>query len=162
MTRRPPIDDPAVKARETVYRLLKIRLRSEKEIVSKLAAKGIPPDVIQTTVEYFKKARFLDDAVFTRAWINSRLNKPFGAQRIRFELRQKGVDEAIIRELLAVSEEEELDSVLGLAQRRWKKYKGIDPQKAKRRLFEFLARRGFRPAVIQKALRQLTRTHDDT
>ncbi len=151
-------EDPNLrKAKETVYRLLKYRPRSEEEIRRKLKLKKFTDDVVEQTVEYFKKYQFIDDRLFARSWVKSRLHKPLGLTRIRFELRTKGVAEDIIKEELDnfFDPETEFESVLSLARRRMTKYKNVEPLKRKRRLFEYLARRGFNSETIQKVLRKL-------
>jgi len=62
----------------------------------------------------------LDDRAFAKAWIRYRQARPYGAQKIRMELRQKGIDEDTIREELSVAfgEYAEEEVVLELARRR--------------------------------------------
>ena len=87
-------------ARNTVFRLLKFRLRSEKEIYGKLKAKNLPASVIKQTIEYFKALDLIDDCHFAQAWTSSRLKKPFGINRIRLELKENGIDQEIIDETI--------------------------------------------------------------
>lgn len=144
------------KAKATVFRLFKFRPRSEKEIVDKLKTKKISPETIGTAIEYFRKLDYIDDRRFAKAWAQSRLVKT-GINRIRFELKKKGIAEEIIQETIGQIPEDysELEALLPVARKRLTKYKNLDPVKSKRRLYEFLARRGFRQTTIQKALREL-------
>jgi regulatory protein len=144
------------KAKATVFRLFKFRPRSEREIVEKLKTKKIAAENIDAAIEYFRKLDYIDDRRFAKAWTSSRLVKT-GINRIRFELKKKGIAEDIIQETIGQIPEDysELEAILPVAQKRLRKYKGLDPIKTKRRLFEFLARRGFRQSTVQKALRQL-------
>ena len=148
-----------VRAREAVYRLLKFRNRSEKEIRERLAKKNFSPDIIETTITYFREMELLDDRQFAREWIRSRLKKPFGTRRIRMELKQKGVGADIIAEEIAATaaEQNEDDVVLDLATERFSRYAHLDKPKRKRRLFEYLARRGFQTGSIVRAIHQLER-----
>ena len=145
------------KARESAFRLLKLRPRSEYEIRQKLERKQYTDDIIDETTEYLKQLQLIDDRRFTKAWINSRLARPFGLNRIRQELKLKGIEDQIIKEELATAKETftEDEAVLALAQRRFKRYKNIEPIKAKRRTYEYLVRRGFSSAAITKAVRHL-------
>ena len=145
------------KARESVYRLLKYRFRSEKEIADKLKIKGFDKATIDETIRYFKDLEIIDDRQFARGWISSRLNKPFGPKRIQHELDQKGIARHIIEEELhdAFDAYSEADVVLNLARKRTQKYKGIEPLKAKQRLFGYLSRRGFSTEAIYKAINQI-------
>jgi regulatory protein len=143
-----------LKAKRSVYRLLKIRMRSEGEIRSKLKQKEIPKNIIDQTIAYFKNHKMIDDVLFTKQWMSYRLNRPFGLSRIRLELVQKGIARDIIDEELKRAKEEtpENSIVLEVAKRRIKQYKDIDPVKAKQRLYGYLTRRGFSPSSIAKAL----------
>ena len=151
------------KAKNTVYKLLNFRERSEKEIRNKLNTKGISSSTIEKCVIYFKDLDLIDDRQFAKKWINFRLKKPLGISRIRVELKQKGINENIIKEELSRSQEnfDELNTVLKLAKRRLEKYKNIEQQKAQQRLYEYLTRRGFSGNSIRKTLTGLFTSYDD-
>ena len=144
------------KAKATVFRLFKFRPRSEREIVEKLKSKKISAENINAAIEYFRKLDYIDDRRFAKAWTSSRLVRN-GINRIRFELRKKGISDEIIQETLGRIPEDysELEAILPVATKRLRKYKNLEPIKTKRRLFEYLARRGFRQGTIHKALRQI-------
>ncbi len=146
-----------VKARNTVFRLLKFRLRSEKEIREKLKAKKLPDPVTKQTIAYFKNLDLIDDHRFAKDWTSSRLKKPFGINRIRVELKKKGIDPETIEETVkeATEKYDELEVVTQLAQYRASKYKSIDPKKIQQRVYGFLLRRGFNMNVIIKALKTI-------
>ncbi len=142
-------------ARQIVYRLLKIRLRSEQEIRSRLRLKKIPETTADDVVAYFKELGLIDDRVFARKWIAYRQSKPYGRSRIRFELRNKGIQEDILNEELRQGYEDfsEEQVVCDLAERRAQKYDNIDPEKRRKRIYDYLQRRGFAPNTIIKALK---------
>ncbi|MFA5088319.1 MAG: regulatory protein RecX [Candidatus Omnitrophota bacterium] len=147
------------KARDIVFRLLKIRPRSEAEIRERLRLKEVSDTLSEKTIEYFLKSDLLNDRRFTRMWIASRLAKPLGLRRISQELKRKGIAAELIQEeMKAISADYALSEesvVLSLAQRRFQKYKTVDRQKARRRICEYLARRGFNISAISKAVRDL-------
>ena len=145
------------KAKISAFRLLKIRQRSVLELREKLAAKGIAKATVEETVAFLLEKKFLDDRAFAKAWIRYRQARPYGAQRIRMELRHKGIADEIIQEELghAFGEYAEENVVLELARRRAARYRDIDPAKRKKRVFDFLARRGFGLDAINKAVRTL-------
>jgi regulatory protein len=145
------------KAQQTVYRLLKFRLRSEKELQRKLSEKKLPRTIIKQTIRHFEDLQLINDRTFAQQWISSRLKKPFGINRIRLELREKGIAPNIVEEALNAKLEnyDEFDVVLELAQYRASKYKNDDPQKTKQRIYGYLLRRGFSPSNIIKAINTL-------
>ena len=152
-----PSRDELTKAKTSAFRLLKIRQRSVGELRQKLAAKGIAKATVDATVAFLLEKKFLDDRAFAKAWIRYRQARPYGPQRIRMELRQKGIEEEIIQEELTVAfgEYKEEDVVLDLARRRAIRYQGVDPVKRRKRVFDFLARRGFGLDAITKAIKKL-------
>ena len=149
--------DEYARAKNSVLRLLKIRQRSEQELRTKLKLQKISEAVIDQVIQYFKKLRFIDDRQFARSWIRGRLTRPFGLDRIRFELKTKGIANDIIKEQITSAKENynEYETVMELARRRFSRYKGIEPLKAKQRTFGYLSRRGFSIEAIQSAIRKL-------
>jgi len=142
--------DQLQKAKHYAFLLLKFRPRSEKEIGERLKRKKFDPAVIRETLFFLKEKCFIDDSYFAKVWLESRIKKPLGLKKLRVELRQKGVDKEIIdSQIEEISKGYcEEDVVLKLAKGRLNKLKGVEPVKAKRRLFEYLLRRGFSTAVI--------------
>jgi regulatory protein len=88
--------DQLQKARNYAFLLLKYRPRSEYEIRWRLKRKKFDEAVIKETISFLKEREFIADEGFTRAWIESRLKKPLGLNRIRSELKLKGIDKQII------------------------------------------------------------------
>ncbi|MFH0856008.1 MAG: regulatory protein RecX [Candidatus Omnitrophota bacterium] len=146
------------KARDYAFFLLKFRLRSENELIRRLKLKKIPEETIKEVVSFLKEKRFIDDNVFAKAWVSSRLKKPLGLRRIKQELMQKGLDkETIEAQIAGVKDYSEGQTVLALARERLSRLKGSDQVTSKRRVYAFLLRRGFSPEVVIDALNQLCR-----
>lgn len=134
--------------------LLKYRPRSEKEMCLRLKKKKFDEGAIRQTLVFLKEKSFLNDADFARAWIASRLKRPLGLNRIKWELKQKGIDRQIIDTLIREIKEHypEKDIVAGIVQERMERLKDIDPRKVKRRIFSYLLRRGFSSDVVTQAI----------
>ena len=146
------------KARDYAFFLLKFRLRSENELSERLIRKKFPEETVKEVTAFLKEKRFIDDSIFAKAWVNSRLKRSLGFRRIKQELRQKGIDKAVIEtELGSVKGYSEAEIILKLAKERLGKLKAVEPVKARRRAYEFLLRRGFSPEVVIDTLNQLCR-----
>ncbi len=145
------------KAKTVAFRLLKIRERSVFELRQKLTVKKISKDVIDQVIDFLLAKKFLDDRTFARNWIRYRQARPFGSQRIRLELRQKGIsEEIIVEELSAAFDGMDQSAMLeDLARRRAVRYKRDDPVSRKKKVFDFLARRGFNLDVIKRAIKNI-------
>ncbi|MFA4992558.1 MAG: regulatory protein RecX [Candidatus Omnitrophota bacterium] len=146
----------ASKAKEYAFLLLKFRLRSEKELAQRLRQKGFSEELSQETVNFLKDKHFIDDLVFARGWVSSRLKRPFGLRRIKQELMQKGLDKQVIEEAFVQAKEDydEAGIVKQLAEQRLAKLKNIEPLKARARVYAYLMRRGFSPDLISNVLRK--------
>jgi len=136
--------------REYAFFLLKFRLRTEKELYQRLKRKNFSEDCVNKALEFLKEKRFIDDRLFAKAWVESRLKKPLGFRRLAQELKIKGVAEAIINSRLSeakkgYSEEEVVKEIIRQKQ---EKTRELDPLKAKKRIYSYLLRRGFSPEVV--------------
>ena len=145
-------------AKAAALRFLKIRPRSIAELKEKLEVKGFSSTEIETTVLDLLASGLLDDRAFTKSWINYRLARPFGFRRIILELKDKGIDPEIIEQAVAEIKDSSYSPeivALELAKRRWQRLPDIDPVKKKKRVLDFLLRRGFDVDVAIKILKQL-------
>ncbi|MDP2941399.1 MAG: regulatory protein RecX [Candidatus Omnitrophota bacterium] len=149
--------DSLARARDYAFLLLKFRQRSEQEIREKLKRKKFSPEIIRETVIFLKEKAFLDDQIFAREWISSRLKRPLGIRRIRQELKLKGVPDKIIQsEIEQAGQDYREEAVVeAIAQEKAQRLKGLDPQKAKRRIYGYLLRRGFSPDSVSEAVLRL-------
>lgn len=146
------------KARNYALRLLELRGRSVKDVRDKLKSKGASPADIKLVTNDLLSLGLLDDEKFARGWIDSRRHfRPMGVVRLRQELFAKGIDRETVD--LAVSDyksnADEFPTALGLARRKMKLYRKLDPDTAKRRLAGFLARRGYEASIVSKVLKEL-------
>lgn len=151
------LPNSAEKARAYAFLLLKFRLRSEAELKGRLRQKGFSEELAQDTVNFLKDKEFIDDRVFARGWVASRLKRPFGIRRIKQELLIKGLDQQVIEDSLSQVKKDyrENQVVSQLAKQRLSKLTGIEPQKAKARVYGYLLRRGFSPDVVSEIIKQL-------
>jgi regulatory protein len=134
------------------------RDHSEDEIRQALLRDGSTEEEAHETVRRLKRERYLDDAGFAERLARSRLaHQGLGRNRIRLELRRKGVGRATVEAGLAealreVPEREVLD---GLARRFWRSRAADDPRRRIRKLWAFLVRRGFPAEMVYDELRVL-------
>lgn len=151
------IEDEFKKAKTLAFQFLKVRNRSEKEVRAQLLKKKISGKVIEQTVFHLKKIALINDRQFARDWIAMRLQRPWGRWRIFFELKQKGVSDEILEEEITAGPRPESEEriVEMLARKRLERYKNLDETKQKRRVFEYLARRGFDVDMITKVIESL-------
>lgn len=135
-------------------RYLTVRPRSRLEIERRLRRDRLGPAAIAHAMERLEALGYLDDAAFAAAFARDRIRlRPCGVRRLRSDLRSRGVleedAERGIRE--AMAEEEVTEGVLldRVAAKRTARLRDTDPARARRRLFDYLARRGFAPGDIR-------------
>jgi regulatory protein len=138
-------------ARERAYQqamlYLSYRARSEAEIRQNLRKHEIPEPVIEQTLERLRQARLADDHEFARAWVENRNTfRPRSRKALAIELRQKGISEEASRTALDGLDEEAL--AYEAARKRAGRFEGQDWTMFRKKMSEFLARRGFPYAVI--------------
>jgi regulatory protein len=145
------------KAKNYSFLLLKFRPRSEYEIRERLKRKKFDEPVIKAVLAFLKEKKFIDDEAFTRAWVDFRLKKSLGLRRITQELRLKGIDKDTAAQVLEEAKERysEPEAIAAVGREKLERLKGIEPQKARRRLYAFLMRRGFSPGAIIDFLEQV-------
>ncbi|MFH1355217.1 MAG: regulatory protein RecX [Candidatus Omnitrophota bacterium] len=149
--------DTFQKAKEYAFLLLKFRLRSERELIQRLKRKKFDETVARRVVDFLKDKRFIDDSLFAKNWVKSRIEKPLGLNRIRRELLIKGIAKEIIdRELESIKNNYFEDKVvLSIAKERFRRLSSVDPQKARKRIYAYLLRRGYSVDIVSDTINQL-------
>ncbi|HCW52050.1 MAG TPA: hypothetical protein DGR79_08355 [Clostridiales bacterium] len=123
----------------------------------RLAARGYDEKTVTDLVTRMMRLGYLDDRRFVEFWIEQRTRcRPSGPALLRHELLQRGVDAEVVREVLAARMTPELETDLAVEAAR--KRAGAGPPdgsdaRAKRRLWDFLRRRGFSAAACQAAMK---------
>ena len=152
-------DKEFLKAKNCAYKLLSYRPRSTKEITQRLKDKGFTPKAICKTIEYLSELNYLNDENFAKFWIQSKIRlKPVGFSLLRYQLRQKGVAEEILEKVLSnlTRQYNEYEAAKKLATSQVNRYRGLAPLVLKRRLYDYLCRRGFSQEAISQAIVQTT------
>jgi regulatory protein len=151
--------EQADRALHAAARQIETRPRSVSEIRLFLRRKQYPPEAIDQAVERLAELGLLDDAAFSRYWLENRRNfRPRGTIALRNELRQKGVGRETIDAALAAEptdEGAEREQALTLARAALRKYAGADRSSFQRRLGGFLMRRGFTADTVRPIVAQL-------
>ncbi len=144
--------DTAERAAERALDLLSYRPRSEAEIRERLAER-YDAETAGGVLERLRRSGLVDDREFARYWVQNRLqHNPRGAMALRQELYQKGVDESAIEEALAEYDEEE--AAARAVERARRKLRGLAPDLFRRRLTDYLLRRGFPYGVVRAVVQQ--------
>ncbi|MEO6444272.1 MAG: regulatory protein RecX [Gemmatimonadaceae bacterium] len=139
---------------------LAARARSEREMRTKLRLAGANDAAVGETVERLLHLGLLDDAQYARALAHSRaVGGGMSRLRIAMELQRRGVSrpvaDAAIAETLEEVQLDEEGAARAAAEKRLRALRSLGPEVQRRRLYAFLARRGYPHDVVSRVLRAL-------
>ncbi|MCU0622692.1 MAG: recombination regulator RecX [Gemmatimonadaceae bacterium] len=151
MPKQPP------SALEKATRLLTAKSRSSAELRRRLVQAGFETPEIDAALDQLSLTGFLNDESFARQFARSRLSSgKRSTRRVRDELRTKGLGADLVAgamdDVVADEAFSDADAALTLARKKAPALRGLDRQVARRRLYGMLARRGFSPDVIARAV----------
>ncbi|EKE13401.1 MAG: hypothetical protein ACD_13C00021G0003 [uncultured bacterium] len=141
---------------KTLDRLLRftmIRPRSEKEINDYLKKKKVHESLWKDLFDKLKHFELLDDAKFTKWWVDQRLAfKKISTRVLKLELGSKGISKNIIDDVLEKTPIDEEKMARELLEKRAYKWDNLDPKVAKQKKFQYLAGKGFSWDIIEKVV----------
>jgi len=134
-------------------RILTLRAHSEYELREKLLKK-YPPESCDEAIERCRELGFIDDEDFANRYaLELYEKKHYGAERIKNELKQKGVDGELIESAV---ESLDIDPVSCIIEVIGKKYAGcLNDEKGLRRIYAGCQRLGYSYYDIKKAIGQM-------
>jgi regulatory protein len=137
-------EDEILKAKSYAFDLLVRRSYTRKEMYDKLAQR-YAENAVSTTMETLERLGYIKDEEYAKNWVESRKrHKPKGKKALRMELMRKGVDKGTIARVLSeIDDSEEFEMAMKVAEKQMQRYQNLDSNVARRRLYGFLARRGF-------------------
>jgi regulatory protein len=131
---------------QTALRLLSRREYSRKELSSKLADKECSS--IGKLLDELENTGYQSDYRFTESFVRGRLSRGQGIKKIAYDIKQRGIENAMLNDVLA---ELEVDWLTLAIQQREKRFGQVLPTdfKEKMKQSRFLMGRGFDHETIQ-------------
>jgi regulatory protein len=150
-----PEADPEAVARQICLRLLTTAPRTQAQLATALRRKGVPEDAAAAVLARFAEVKLIDDAMFARAWVDSRhYGRGLASRALGAELRQRGVPRDDIQAALSeLSPDVELETARGLIARRLPGTAGMPAPARIRRLAGVLARKGYSSGLAYRVVR---------
>ena len=144
---------PSERARAAALRFLAYRPRSEAEVRARLQRR-FPAPLVEQVITRLREQELVDDAKFAQLWSDSRdSSKPRSAWAIKRELIAKGVDGGLASEAVQEIDDNESAYRAGLKPARKNMEAGYPT--FRRRLREYLHRRGFSDSVSRRTIERL-------
>ena len=146
-------------AYDRALNLLTFRARSARELRRRLVEKGVTAERADRVITKLREVGLIDDADFARQLTRSKMSAGASRRRVHQELFKRGVprevaDEAV-EQVVAEDGLSEAESIERIARKKWRSLASVDESTRRRRLFAFLARRGFDSDDVSRVVRQL-------
>jgi regulatory protein len=94
--------DQYLRGRDKVLRLLAVRARTRYELRVALDGQRVSPPVRDGLLDELVESGLVDDERFAREYVHARADERWmGPHRLRFELKKRGVNRAIVEDVLA-------------------------------------------------------------
>ena len=146
-----------LKVYDRAVTMLAFRARSSAELARALVRKGEATELVNHAVARLQEQGLLDDAAFAQSFTRA---KVLGAQqskrRVQQQLARKGVarevTDAAIASVFADEGVDQREVVERAARRKLRSLSTLDPAVRRRRLYAFLARRGYDGEDIRRAM----------
>ena len=141
--------------------MLAARPRAARDLERMLVRKGEPVEHVASAIARLVALGALDDAQFARQFIRGKIaGAGLSRRRLQSELWRRGVTRDVIDAALAeVLVEDEVDEDAQIAQVAAKKLRtlhSLDATTKRRRLYAFLARRGYDGSAIRRVIDELS------
>jgi regulatory protein len=151
---------------ERALDMLEARARGVAELRRLLIRKGEPEADVDDAIARLQRSGLLDDVAYARQFARSRaLGAGLSRRRLQQELTKRGVAREVTEAAIdQVFEDEGVDdstSIERVAKKKLKTLAKLDAPTQRRRLYAFLARRGYDSDDIARVTRALLRTADD-
>lgn len=139
------------KAQKYAFWLFARRNHSEKEIQIKLG-KNYDNTTVDAVIEKLKGLKLIDDEKFAKEWIEYRLHHNKSKNFIMQELNKKGIPHEMASTILNSLSINETDMAYETIKNKLTRYKKLEPLKAKSKIFQFLAGKGFSYDTIENII----------
>jgi regulatory protein len=137
--------------------------RSTKDLTRWLLDREYTPEDVAAAVEKLTARGLLNDAQFALLFTRSRMtNRGQSRLRVQLELAKRGIArdlvDAAIDEVMSDESFDERAMVETAAAKKFRSLSKLEPEVQKRRLYGFLARKGYPSTLVRDAVYKLTRS----
>jgi len=151
-----PEADPYDVARTICLQQLTSSPKTRGQLATVLRRRGIDDDVAAAVLDRLNEVSLVDDASFSENYVRTRHASSGKAGRaLAYELRGKGVEEAVIAEALdALSADDEAATARSLVDKKLASTRRLDVEARTRRLVGMLARKGYSGGLAMRVVRE--------
>jgi len=154
------VEEARFRAQRLAVNYLSYRPRSSREVARHLTRKGYGKELARAVAQNLEKAGLINDAEFAAMFVRDRIKRrPMGRAMLRRALQEKGIAPQVVEQVLnrALSDETQQEAARELASKRLRLHQSsfakLDAAHKKKRLLEYLLRRGFSNDIAIKTVR---------
>ncbi len=150
-------------AKETAFRIITRRIHSAKELERKLLQRKLDQKIVAEVVADLVENKYVDDETFAKAFIDERRTRKFaGVNKLKNDLRAKGVSREIIENFVEEDFESEFENAIKIGEKKLNSLqnKFSDKRELKQKLSSYLMLKGFNFDVIKQAAEKLINSED--
>jgi regulatory protein len=157
MRKTTPSSSTAIERRQQIegvcLRLLARREHSRRELLDKLALRGYQRDEVEPVIDALAERDWQNEERYAECYVRQRIQNGYGPIRIRYELQQRGIDDA---DLDAQAEEQGgwLNLAMAVYLRKYDEDTSLTQTEWLRRS-RFLQQRGFSGETIRRVFGEL-------
>ena len=149
-------------ARRLAVNYISYRPRSCREVSVHLTRKGYSKELARSVAAQLEKAGLINDAEFAAMFVRDRIKRrPMGRALLRRALQERGIAPQTVEQVLnsALSDDTQAEAARELAAKRLRLHQSsfakLDVAHRKKRLLEYLLRRGFSNDIALKTVRTI-------
>jgi regulatory protein len=154
---------PEEQARQLCLDALERRMRTRKQLAQFLTRKRVPVEVATAVLDRLQEVGLINDEAYARAFVASRQRtRPRGSRGLSSELWAKGVPPEVIDRVLEETEaaEDPIEAARRAVQAKLRQLSGKPAAEIRRKVEQFLLRRGFSYDTAREVLRELPEDED--
>jgi regulatory protein len=155
-------EDNYIKGKNCALHFLETAFKSHKQVNDKLIAKEFDIKTIDRVMEFLKQYDFIDDRRFVELFVKEKIRSS-GKNKIKFSLMKKGLPEELIKdELNKVTNEQQLDIALKLAEKKIRilSKSEKDIKKLYKKTADYLVRNGYDFGLVNDVLGKIIKDVD--
>ena len=152
------------RAKNYVLRYLSYKPRTERELVLYLKRKEFSQLISDRVLERIKDLGFIDDISYARQYTQELINKgQDGTSKILNKLIKRGINPELAKNMIEelTTEDNEFQRALTLAEKKLPSYKKYEFLIQKKKINDFLIRKGFRFDAVNQALQEVFKNQSD-
>ncbi len=142
------------KVRGYLLRLLGRRDHTSHELKQKGIKKGYNTTILDKVIPELEEKGYIDNKVFARKFTRDKFRfNNWGTNKVRIELRKKGVSSTIINQSLQeITPKDSTQAIFSLVKKNKQKFLRAEKSKRRKKVFDFLTRKGYDSGIILKEI----------